>query len=93
MLTLSLPAIFWSTIIVQLLALVSIVSLRLCVTNRGRTICQRLFVAALLALGSLTVVAVCADSDSWVTSGATLSIMTVFATFDFGGEKASSVAF
>jgi hypothetical protein len=93
MLTLSLPVIFWSTIVIQLLGLGSIVALRLCGSDRGRSTCQRVFVAMLLALGLITVLSVGADSDSWVTSGATLSVMTVCATFDFRGGKASSVAF
>ena len=93
MMTLSLPVIFWSTIIIQLLGLASIVALRLCGSDRSRAACQRLFVLLLLALGLITVLSVGADSDSWVTSGATLSVMTVCATFDFRGGKASSVAF
>ncbi len=91
--TLSLPVIFWSTIVIQLLGLGAIVALRLCGSDRGRLACQRLFVTLLLALGLITVLSVGADSDSWVTSGATLSVMTVFATFDFGGGKARAVAF
>ena len=63
-------------------------ALRLCGSDRGRSACQRLFVIMLLALGLITVLSVGADSDSWVTSGATLSVMTVFATFDFRGGKA-----
>jgi hypothetical protein len=91
--TLSLSIIFWSTIVIQLLGLGSIVALRVCGSDRGRAVCQRLFVAALLALGLITIFAVGADSDSWVTSGATLSVMTVCATFDFRSERARSAAF
>ncbi|MFW6170618.1 MAG: hypothetical protein ACODAD_09020 [Planctomycetota bacterium] len=91
--TLSLPAIFWSTIVIQLLGLGSLVAARMCRTSRGRAVCQHLFVMVLAALGLITVLAVGADSDSWVTSGATLSIMTVCATVDFRGDRPRSPAY
>ncbi len=91
--TLSLPVIFWSTCVIQLLGLGSIVALRLCDNGRRRSTCQRFFVAVLLALGVVTLFAVGADSDSWVTSGVTLSIMTVCGTFECRGEHSGSVAF
>ena len=91
--TLSVTVIFWATIVIQLLGLGSIVALRFCGSDRGRSACQRFFVTMLLALGVITILAVGADSDSWVTSGATLSVMTVCATFDFRGERARSAAF
>ncbi len=90
--TLSLPVIFWSTFVIQLLGLGSIVALRLCDHGR-RSNCQRFFVAVLLALGAITLFAVGADSDSWVTSGVTLSIMTVCGTFECRGERSGRVAF
>lgn len=91
--SLSLPVIFWLTIVVQLLGLGSMVAARLCGTYRGRAVCQQVFLVMLLALGLVTVIAVGADSDSWVTSGATLSIMTVCVTFDFRGDRGRSAAF
>lgn len=93
MMTLSLPVIFWSTLVIQLLGVGSIVGARLCTGERGRGVCHRFFLVMLLALGLITVLAVMADSDTWVTSGATLSVITVCATFDFRGERAQTAAF
>lgn len=91
--SLSLPAIFWATMAIQLLGLSSLVAVRLCATSGGRATCQRVFLVMLAALGLITVLAVGADSDSWVTSGATLSIMTVCATVDFRRDRSGSAAF
>ena len=91
--TLSLPAIFWLSLVLHLLALVSTVALRLRGSDRSRLACQRLFVTMLLAMGLLTVLAMSADSDFWVTSGATLSIMTVGASLDGRRDQARWDAF
>jgi hypothetical protein len=93
MLTLSLPAIFWLTIVIQLMGVASIVALRLCGSDRSRLACQRLFVTMLLALAAVTLLAFGADSDCWATSGATLSVMTVCATFDSRSDRRHSHAF
>ena len=45
--TLSLPLIFWATVVVQLLGVISLVAVRLCHNDRGRLVCQRLFLSAL----------------------------------------------
>jgi hypothetical protein len=91
--TLSIPVIFWATIAIQLMSLAAVVAIRLCPSGPRRSLCQQLFFASLLGLGLITVLAVAADSDSWVTSGATLSVMTVCATFDFRGQYAQSPSF
>ncbi len=91
--TLSLPVIFWSTIAIQLMGLGAIVAMRLFPSGRRHGACQKLFLSLLFALGMITVMSVGADSDSWVTSGATLSVMTVCATFDFRRESGRKVAF
>ena len=91
--SLSLPVMFWLTIAIELLALASMAAARLCGTNRRRAVCHQFFVIMLLALGLMTVLALSSDSHSWVTSGATLSIMTVCATFDFRGDGGRSMAF
>ncbi len=93
MLTLSLPVIFWSTMAVQLIGLAAIAALRLFPNGRLHAVSQRLFYSVLMALGLITVLSVGADSDSWVTTGATLAVMTVCATFDFRSESARKVAF
>ncbi len=93
MFTLSLPVIFWLTIVIQLIGLGAIVAMRLFPSGRRHAACQKLFLSVLSALGMITVLSVGADSDSWVTSGATLSVMTVCATFDFRREGSRKVAF
>ena len=85
--TLSLPCIFWLTIAIQLISVV---------THRGHAadfadgrrsrLCQRVFFG-LMAMGFVTVLAVSAASHSWMTSGATLSVMTVCATLDMGASR------
>ncbi len=91
--TLSLPVIFWLTIAIQLMGMGSIIAMRLCPSGRRQSACQKLFMTVLLALGLITVLSFGAASDSWVTSGATLSVMTVCATFDCRSEKKRSVVF
>ncbi len=93
MMTLSLTAIFWSTVVVQLLGLGSIAALSTCGSDWGRCCFQRLFLSTLVALGFITLLAVAAGSHSWVTSGATLSVMTVFATFDSRRNGSCSPSF
>ena len=91
--TLSPHAISWVFLVVQLLALTSMVALRLCASDRSRLACQRLFVIMLLAMGVVSVLAMGGGSDFWMTSGATLSIMTVCTSLDCRGENAGSAAY
>ena len=84
--TLSLPCIFWSTIAIQLISVATIVAMQLFPLGRKHSACEQVFIALMLAMGLVTVLAVSSASDAWMTSGATLSIMTVCATFDFGAR-------
>ncbi|MHB8973426.1 MAG: hypothetical protein ACYC3X_09300 [Pirellulaceae bacterium] len=87
MCTLSLPCIFWSTIVIQLISVATIVALQLFPHGRKRNACEQVFIGLMLAMGLVTVLSVGSASDAWMTSGATLSVMTVCATFDFGARE------
>jgi hypothetical protein len=84
---------FWSTAAIQLITVVTIVAMQLLPHGRRRAACHRFFFALLLALGLVTVLAVSVASESWVTSGASLSVMTLCATFDLGGKAQQAASF
>jgi len=80
----SLPCIFWLTLAIQLVSVVTIIVMHQSAPGGRRRICQRVFFALMVAIGGVTVLAVSTASHSWMTSGATLSVMTVCATLDPG---------
>jgi hypothetical protein len=84
MCTLSLLCIFWSTIAIELISVATIVAMQLFPHGRKRNACEQIFFGLMMAMGLVTVLAVSSASDAWMTSGATLAVMTVCATFDFG---------
>jgi hypothetical protein len=89
----SLSCIFWSTIVIQMISVVTIMAVQLFPHGRRRSLCQRVFFGLLMAMGLVTVLAVSSASDSWMTSGATLSVMTVCATFDLGANERRAASF
>lgn len=89
----SVTCMFWLTIVVQAVGVVTIVALHLLPHGRRRNICQRVFIAVLCAMGCMTVAAVCCASHAWMSSGATLSVMTMCATFDFGARERPGVSY
>lgn len=91
--SISVPYLFWLILSIQVLSLVVIVALQLLPCGRCRTACQRAFFGLLLAMGLVTVSALSAASSAWLWSGASLSIMTVCATYDVGAAARSPVAF
>ncbi len=90
--TLSLPCIFWSTVAIQLISAATIVALQLFPSGRKRNACEQIFIGLMLAIGLVTVLALGSASDAWMTSGATLSVMTVCATFDFGARERTAAS-
>jgi hypothetical protein len=93
MCTLSQPCLFWATIVIQVLSAATIIAIQQSSHGRRRTLCQRFFFGLLMAMGVLTALAAGAPSQSWMTSGATLSIMTVFATRDMGSDRRRTAVF
>jgi hypothetical protein len=89
----SLLCIFWLTIVIQMISVVTIIAMQLFSNDRGRSLCQRIFFGLMMAMGLVTVLAVSSASDSWLTSGATLSVMTVCATFDLGASRRRAASF
>jgi hypothetical protein len=89
----SLSCIFWSTIVIQMISVVTIMAVQLFPHGRRRSLCQQVFFGLLIAMGLVTVLAVSSASDSWMTSGATLSVMTVCATFDLGANERGAASF
>ena len=93
MCTLSIPFVFWSTIVIQVLGLASIIAVRFCTDARRCAYCHRVFILALLALGLVTVLAAGSSGGCWVASGATLPILTVCATLDLGNQRREATSF
>ena len=91
--TLSLPCIFWSTITIQMISVATIIAMQQFPHGRRRSVCQRVFFGLMMAIGLVTVLAVSSASDSWMTSGATLSVMTVCATLDIGADRRRAASF
>ena len=89
----SLLCIFWSTVVIQTISVGTIIALQLFRHGRGRRLCQRVFFGLMMAMGLVTLLAVSSASDSWMTSGATLSIMTVCATYDLGASGREAATF
>jgi hypothetical protein len=84
---------FWLTIVVQVVGVATIGALHLLPHGRRRNFCQRVFFASLLAMGCMTLAAVCSASHAWMSSGASLSVMTMCATFDFGSRERPGVSY
>jgi hypothetical protein len=61
-------------------------------SGRKRNACEQIFIGLMLAIGLVTVLALGSASDAWMTSGATLSVMTVCATFDFGARERTAAS-
>lgn len=93
MLTLSTPFVFGFTIVIQVLGVASIVAARFCTDSRQRAYCHRFFIAALVALGLVTVLAAGSTGGCWLASGATLPILTVCATSDLGSQRREASLF
>ena len=89
----SLLCIFWLTIVIQMISVVTIIAMQLFSDDRRRSLCQRVFFGLMMAMGLVTVMAVSSASDSWMTSGATLSVMTVCATLDLGASRRRAASF
>ncbi|MHB0956187.1 MAG: hypothetical protein ACYC0X_07395 [Pirellulaceae bacterium] len=88
-----LPYLFWCTIAIQLISVATIVAIQLRPRGRRRSACEQIFIGLMLAMGLVTVLAISATSDAWLASGATLSVMTVCATYDLGARDRQAASF
>ncbi len=85
--TVPLPCLFWSTIAIQLISVATMIAMQPLPHGRRGRASQRVFLALMMAIGLVAVLAVHSASDSWMTSGATLSVMTLCATWDLGAGR------
>ncbi|QDU27257.1 hypothetical protein ETAA8_23440 [Anatilimnocola aggregata] len=77
------PMLFWATLALQLVGLVSVVLARLPRRCPLQCACFRtLFFGCLIGLAVATMVAIEAQSGSWAWCGTTFSVMAVGATLD-----------
>ena len=76
------PCLFAILVVVQVLGLASVVLARLTENSAFQALCQRLFVACLLVVGAMTVLAFQSGSGGWFSCAATLPVMALGATLD-----------
>ena len=81
------PLLLWATTAIQILGLASIVLARVGEGCRGQARCQRLFIGCLALVGVTTMVTLGLHSGCWPFCGATLSMMVLGATLDFGRPR------
>jgi hypothetical protein len=81
------PALLCCVGAVQVLGLLSAALTRLAEGSRRQSVCQWLFFVCLGLVGLGTIVSLGLPSGWWVASGATLSMMVVTATWDFGRSR------
>lgn len=76
------PVFFAILVVVQALGLVSVALARLTENSASQALCQRLFMACLLVVGGMTVLAFQCGTGGWFTCAATLPVMALGATLD-----------
>lgn len=77
-------------IAIQSLGVASMVVARVGERSRVRHLAQSVFFTCLMLVGGLTLWAITSGGCCWLSCGATLSVMSVGATVDFGGSTSSS---
>ncbi len=75
---------FWMLTALHLAGLTSMFLSRLPHSHRNHALCQRAFLLCLVFVGVATVVTISLQSNCWVFSGTTFSVMAVGATLDLG---------
>ena len=78
---------FWLLLAVELLGLISAVAARLGEGSRGEAWAQRLFLAMMGVVGVATIFSLGFGPQYWPTAGATLSLMVLITTWDFGRAR------
>ena len=79
--------VFWLLAGLHLFGLASMFLARLPRSHRVHAIFQHLFVVSLIFIGLATMVTICVQSNCWVWSGTTFSLMAVGATADLGPAR------
>jgi hypothetical protein len=77
---------FWMLTTLQVLSFISCLAARLQESNRTDTWCRPTFFAFLVVMAGATLAAMLHGCPSWTSSGATLSILCLAATFDPRGH-------
>lgn len=85
MLTFEPAALIYALAIIQVLGLASACLARIGEGSIRQASCQRLFLGCLALVGASTMLAMQVGPGTCVTSGATLAVMVLTATWDFGG--------
>jgi hypothetical protein len=75
---------FWMLALVHIAGVVSVFMARLPKQHRNHRVCHHGFVACLVFVGLATLGTILVQSDWWVWSGTTFSLMAVGATADTG---------
>jgi hypothetical protein len=76
--------VFWLLAALHVVGLSSMFLARLPHASRRQALFQHLFVACLVVVGAATMFTICVQSNCWVWSGTTFSLMAVGATADLG---------
>jgi hypothetical protein len=76
-------AVFGIAVLVQIVGLFSVALARGSERSAAQAICQHLFVASLLVVGVIAVVAISCGIRCWFVCATTLPIMVLGATLDF----------
>jgi len=76
--------VFWLLAGLHLVGLTSMFLSRLPHSHRVQALFQNVFLLCLVFVGVATVVTICIQSNCWVWSGTTFSLMAVGATADLG---------
>lgn len=77
---------FWILAAVQCLGVATCLITRLVETTKAAPSCRKIFAVSLASVGFATMAAMYLGSIYWIPCGATLSIISVGATIDFGGR-------
>jgi hypothetical protein len=82
--------VFWLLAGLHVIGLASMFLSRLPRSHRIHGLCQHLFLACLVVVGMATMFTICVQSDCWVWSGTTFSVMAVGATLELGQAARAS---
>lgn len=82
--------VFWLLAALHLVGLTSMFLSRMHHSHRSHPLCQNVFLFCLVVVGMATVCTICTQSNCWVWSGTTFSLMAVGATADLGQAARAS---